>query len=693
VDGKIGTVTLVPGQEHGGATMGPESYEVKFDTVRTEGGGTRSSSSTFKGSDLTPALPPETPVATAPAGGGQPGGVAAPASTPEEDEAAKALAELAAELGVTPDEETDTPAGEPEDAGKVQAVVDDALKTAGGDRAQAAQMLRDEAEGDLTPKLRARYLAAAENLSQPAVETPKNTPPANAPVKGEGQPEAAAEGEQEGKTLEAAPAHRVVSAATYAKNPEGAKTLSQHLRDAVLARPEVRNALGNSPQNAGTEILSALKRELGKVPGEHMATAGEWKEDYDAINKEPERLAAKIHGYAVKQAKGKTGTMSEQMAEEDQSPMEQERRELGRPDTFHTWKKYDDFIASKSDEFLMNALGTQAISEMERLERERLDGRKLNEDSLRMNRINVGSVYREAFKRGLDVPKSAALEKYTGVTVKAPALKDTVEAGTPLSKPAEPAQPTTTDETTTQQKPGTPEEKPESDRGAESAPERDAAPAGGRDDEGGRDEALVKQAERIIRQARDTTAAQDEALLIEYTTKELAKPDSGFLTTADGINTDLAKIGENMGIVERKGGSGEDWAFSALWEERLHWRQLLLEGNGDRFLQVYADLDAALVAAHGPEYAEIMDAVYGAEMQDTAQRAAEWERILAQHRSGVDVTELHYRDIETDERLSRLVNAEQPQAVEDHLAARNLLSRPPHRGRWERGAASGSEGV
>ena len=125
-----------------------------------------------------------------------------------------------------------------------------------------------------------------------------------------------------------------------------------------------------------------------------------------------------------------------------ESQLEQEKANRGKPDTFRTWGEYDAWIAGKSDSFLLDALQRQAENVSIRIEEEMIGVRPmLGDDSLRMNRINIATVYREAFKRGLDVPKAPALELYAGIQVGAKRLASAAIEQAKPSAPAKPAKP------------------------------------------------------------------------------------------------------------------------------------------------------------------------------------------------------------------------------------------------------------
>jgi hypothetical protein len=133
---------------------------------------------------------------------------------------------------------------------------------------------------------------------------------------------------------------------------------------------------------------------------------------------------------------------------------------------------------------------------------------------------------------------------------------------------------------------------------------------------------------------------------------------SGIGIATDGvIRIDIVKLAESARL---PGVNHDGWVRSAVQEEEWHNRQLLAAAG--KFEQHYGALFSELLSAHGQEFVRLLKTVYHSE--NNAVLAAEFERMVLQHRSGQTVTESNYGDISP---LMRFIAGNHPAAFNSSI--------------------------
>lgn len=136
------------------------------------------------------------------------------------------------------------------------------------------------------------------------------------------------------------------------------------------------------------------------------------------------------------------------------------------------------------------------------------------------------------------------------------------------------------------------------------------------------------------------------------------KTESGFQTNADGdITVDHAKLVGHAEHIWERGGHPADWIKDAIGEEGFHSRQVKVAGNN--FTKIYSAIHKQLPA----EARAVLEKVYPDD-KTSASQAAEYVRMLWQHRTGKKITEAHFRNISG--LLPHLIG-KQPTLVEQEL--------------------------
>lgn len=99
--------------------------------------------------------------------------------------------------------------------------------------------------------------------------------------------------------------------------------------------------------------------------------------------------------------------------------LDADKASLKKPDAFKTWSDYDAWLAEQPDDFILSALKAQGENERDRINAEASGERpQLDDVSKIRQRVNVGSAYREAARRGLAIPDVPLLTDYTGAKPK-----------------------------------------------------------------------------------------------------------------------------------------------------------------------------------------------------------------------------------------------------------------------------------
>lgn len=95
--------------------------------------------------------------------------------------------------------------------------------------------------------------------------------------------------------------------------------------------------------------------------------------------------------------------------------LDNERAQRGKPPSHKTWSEFDSWLGEKSDDEILNTLLEQSKG-LQRVKSsvEAFGKTGMNKGADQWTRISIGSVYREAIRRGLKVPRIPELDRYVG---------------------------------------------------------------------------------------------------------------------------------------------------------------------------------------------------------------------------------------------------------------------------------------
>lgn len=246
--------------------------------------------------------------------------------------------------------------------------------------------------------------------------------------------------------------NKLLAAKQFAEETlQGAKPSERSLVSEVLEKPtEAEPSKPGLLPSGETIVATAIRTPDGKIlSGKNKIHPQLWGEAGIDMGSLTSKQIREDNGFLTDSGRFVTSREAEQSSaartfqesakpaagapEVEKTFMSAERENMAKPFTFKTWEEYDKWISEKPDEFILRTLREQSENEIARIREEMLGERPpLDQNSQRMSRINVASVYKEAIRRGLNISKSEVLDKYIGTTPSPQAPG--IVAGTPTEE-------------------------------------------------------------------------------------------------------------------------------------------------------------------------------------------------------------------------------------------------------------------